>query len=294
MIKICLCGLGRAGIQIAKYLLTRKDVKVVSACSSEKSKKIGKDLGEILNCRDTGIIVQTPECIKPELESSFPDVVIDFSSPSAALKNTELFSKMKRNIVMGTTGFTENEEKKLFSIVKKYKNGLIYAPNITRGVNVLMFLTELASRLLDNYDIEIIEMHHKYKKDKPSGTAQKINQVIKSCSSNIENTAISSVRAGGIVGYHKVIMAGEYDKLEISHESFSRQAFAEGALYATKFINNKKGIYKMKDMFNFEEILWDYFSQKQEQEQGIIYSRINNFKANSMLKINKQIEKSSI
>ena len=263
MMKLCLCGLGRAGVQIAKYLLARKDVKLVSACSSSNSKKIGKDLGEILDCRDTGVIVQSPASIQSEQRNTIPDVVIDFSTPTAALENAEIFSKMKINIVMGTTGFTENEEEKLSVLVQKHNNGLIYAPNITRGVNVMMLLTELSSRLLENYDVEIVEMHHKYKMDKPSGTAQKISQVLNKHQLRNKDISISSVRAGGIIGFHKVIMAGENDKIEISHESFSRKAFAEGALQAAEFIYHKRGIYKMRDMFNFEEVLADYISEKQ-------------------------------
>jgi len=267
MIKLCISGLGRAGKQIAEYLWGREDVKLISTCCSTGSKKLGKDLGEIINCRDTGIIVGTPEGIIRQQGRNFPDVVIDFSTPAAAIKNAEIFSKGKINIVMGTTGFTPQEEQQLFSIVNKYNNGLIYAPNITKGVNVLMFLSEMASRLLNNYDVEIIEMHHKHKKDNPSGTAHKIRQVINNSDSGPENISISSVRAGGIVGLHKVIIAGENDKLEISHESFSRKAFAEGALHAAQFIHKKTGIYKMQDMFNFGDVLKGYFSEKQKQEQ---------------------------
>jgi len=263
MIKICLSGLGRAGSQIARYLLERDDAKIISACCAPDSPKRGKDLGEILNYRDTGIIVDTVEDMKPYLSGTLPDVVIDFSTPWAALKNAELFAKMKINIVMGTTGFSPDEETHLFSMIKKHKTGLIYAPNITMGVNVLMLLTELASRLLSNYDAEIIEMHHKNKKDIPSATAKKISGVINGNSldeTKAADTPISSVRAGGIIGYHKVVLAGEHDKIEIVHESMSRNAFAEGALYAAKFINHKTGLFEMRDMLKFGELLADYFS----------------------------------
>lgn len=272
MIKICLSGIGRAGGEVAKYLLNNNDVKIVSACCSPDSVKRGRDLGEIINCRDTGIIVETAERIDPFLYRTFPDVVIDFSAPSVAIKNAEIFSKMKINIVMGTTGFSTEEELKLFSIIKKYNNGLVYAPNITIGVNIMMFLTDLATRLLSNYDAEIIEMHHRHKKDKPSGTAKKISNGIKTNNLNRSfdnDIPISSIRAGGIVGYHKVILAGENDRLEITHESLSRSVFAEGSLCAAKFIYQKIGIFEMRDIFNFEELLAEYFSEKQEYNQEI-------------------------
>ena len=265
MIKICVSGLGRAGRQIAKYILDSKDAKLVSVCCGPDSPKLGKDLGEVLNVRDTGIIVDSVDHFESGLFRAFPDVVIDFSTPDAALRNAEIFSKLNINIVMGTTGFSEEQEKQLFSIVRKYKNGLIYAPNITKGINIMMFLTELASRLLGNYDAEIIEMHHKHKKDRPSGTALKISNCIKNNSlikAEESDIPISAVRAGGIVGYHKVILAGENDKLEISHESFSRDAFAEGALFAARFIYQKTGLFEMRDAFNLEDLLYDYFSER--------------------------------
>ncbi len=261
MIKVCVSGLGRAGSQIAKYLLERDDAKMIAACCGPDSAKRGRDLGEVLNYRNTGIIVDTVEEMKPYLCGSLPDVAIDFSTPWAALKNAELFAKMKVNIVMGTTGFSQEEEAYLYSIVKKHKIGLIYAPNITMGVNVMMLLTELATKLLANYDAEIIEMHHKKKKDIPSGTAKKISDVIAGgLEPGARETPITSVRAGGIIGYHKVILAGEHDKIEIIHESISRDAFAEGALQAAKFIHNKIGVYQMRDMFHFDDILADYYT----------------------------------
>lgn len=263
MLKICLSGLGRTGSQLAKYLLQQKDVQLVSAVCSAGSPKATRDLGEVMGYSNMGIPIYSSNQLQSCIFNTKPDVVIDFSNAAVALENAEIFSKMNVKIVMGTTGFTKFEEAKLFSLITKNKCGMIYAPNITRGVNTMMFLTELASKILGNYDIEIIEMHHKRKLDSPSGTAIKIARELKESRSLLSakkpaDIPISSVRAGGIVGNHKVMLVGENDMIEITHQSFSRDAFAEGALYAANFIADKVGVYEMKDVMNYKKIIEDY------------------------------------
>lgn len=263
MLKICISGLGRTGSQIAKYLLNRPDVLLVSAICSPESKKANCDLGEIIGQAKNSILVYHSDNLDACIFNTKPDVVLDFSNPHVAIKNAEIFSKMNVKIVMGTTGFNKSEIRNLYSIVTKNNNGMIYAPNITPGVNAMMFLTELASKILGNYDLEIIEMHHKNKLDSPSGTALKIANNLKECrpfvqDENQDDIKISSVRAGGIVGCHKVMLVGENDMLEISHQSFSRNAFAEGSLYAAEFILDKVGVYEMKDALNYKSVLEDY------------------------------------
>ena len=143
----------------------------------------------------------------------------------------------------------------------------MYAPNITLGVNVLMLLTNLASNILNNYDFQITEIHHKNKKDAPSGTAKKIAVEIQKglrSSGNEDKNAqvpITAVRAGGVVGKHEVMIIGEDDKIEISHESFSRRAFALGALRAVRFIKGKAGFYEMNDVLNLKKVLNDYLHE---------------------------------
>lgn len=263
MLKICLSGLGRTGSQLAKYLLQRKDVQLVFALCSPDSPKAGRDIGEVLGYAEAGIPVYPSNQLESCIFNTKPDVVIDFSNPAVALKNAEIFAKMNVKIVMGTTGFTKFEEAKLLSLITKNKCGILYAPNITRGVNTMMFLTELASKVLGNYDIEIIEMHHKRKLDSPSGTAVKMARELRESRNAIslkkpEDIPVLSVRAGGIVGNHKVLLVGENDMIEITHQSFSRDAFAEGALYAAEFIADKVGAYEMKDAMNYKKIIEDY------------------------------------
>ena len=263
MMKVCISGLGRAGSQIARYLLSCERAKLVSAVCSPGSVKSGRDLGEVIGCPDAGIQVYPSDLIESCVFNTKPDLVLDFSQPDAALSNAEIFFSLGVRVVMGTTGFSKAEEAELYALADRYGAGLIYAPNITRGVSTLMFLAELASRILTGYDVEIIEMHHSRKTDVPSGTAAKLaNQLRETAfAGEKKEIPVASVRAGGIVGCHKVMLVGGNDMVEISHQSFSRDAFAEGALFAAEFLQDKTGIYEMKDAMNLEEILTDYLDR---------------------------------
>lgn len=271
MIRICISGLGKTGKEIAKVLLEQEDIKLVAAICSPGSDKRGKDLGEVLGCSLTGITVEGSDNLEEVVFKAKPDIVVDFSSPSAAIKNAKVFSKMKVNIVIGTTGFSKLSLKKLFVLTTKYHNGIVYAPNITLGVNVLMLLTNLASNILNNYDFQITEIHHKHKKDAPSGTAIKIAAEIEKglkasgALDGTPNIPITAVRAGGVVGKHEVMIIGEDDKIEISHESFSRRAFALGALRAVRFAYGKTGYFEMSDVLNLEKVLLDYLEKEKSK-----------------------------
>ncbi len=267
MIRVCISGLGKTGKEIAKVLLEQDDIKLVSAICSPSSDKKGKDLGEVLGNEVTGITIEGSDNLEKIIFKNRPDVVVDFSSPEAAARNAKIFSKMKVNIVIGTTGFSKIGLRRLLVLARKYRNGIVYAPNITLGVNVLMLLTNLAANILNNYDFQITEIHHKNKKDAPSGTAKKIAVEIEkglvysgNMNSDIQ-VPITAVRAGGVVGKHDVMIIGEDDKIEISHESFSRRAFALGALRAVRFIKGKSGYFEMNDVLNLKKVLNDYIHE---------------------------------
>lgn len=144
----------------------------------------------------------------------------------------------------------------------------MYAPNITLGVNVLMLITNIASNILNNYDFQINEIHHKRKKDAPSGTtlkiAKEVQKGLKSSGRDVDESEIpiTAVRAGGVVGKHEVMIIGEEDKIEISHESFSRRAFAAGAIRAVKFVFRKTGYFEMTDVLNLSKVLGDYVEKE--------------------------------
>lgn len=261
MLRVCVSGIGRSGSQVAKYLLGQKQVKLVSAICSDSNPHAGCDLGTAIDIADTGVTVYPAAKLDVCLAKTRPHVVIDFSGMKPALHNIRTFAEHHVRIVMAVTGFTETEQKRMNMLVRKHGTALLYAPNITRGVNVMMLLSELAGKLLADYDPEILEMHHKHKCDAPSGTAKKLAGALENAYAAVgspKNIPVSAVRAGGIIGEHAYLLVGENDMLEIRHRSLSRDAFAEGALFAARFIQDKIGIYEMKDALHFEESLAEY------------------------------------
>ena len=281
MIRVCLVGLGKTGKEIARALLEQEDIKLVSVVCSSQSDKKGKDIGGFLGCGDTGIKIDGSDELEQVVFRSKPDIVVDFSNPAATIRNAKIFSRMRVNIVIGTTGFSKLQLSKLFVLTRKYHNGIVYAPNITLGVNVLMLLTNLASSILHNYDFQVTEIHHKNKKDAPSGTAIKIaGEIEKGLASSggagsLHDIPINAVRAGGVVGMHEVMIIGEDDKIEISHESFSRKAFALGAIRAIRFLTGKTGYFEMNDVLNLKKVLADYL----EKEDNTLKKRVMFYKS---------------
>lgn len=271
MIRVCLIGLGKTGKEIAKALLNEKKIKLVSVICGSDSEKIGKALSDIIDCDNSNIVIESEDNLRQVIFKAKPDVIVDFSDPEATIRNAKLFSKMRINMVIGTTGFSSFALKKLFVLTQKHHNAICYAPNITLGVNVLMLLTHLAASILNDYDFQITEIHHKNKKDIPSGTALKIEKEIKEGMGSYEETdkgnevKINAIRAGGVVGKHEVLIIGEDDKLEISHESFTRKAFTPGVVKAIEFIYGKIGYYEMTDVLNLQAILESYLEKESKK-----------------------------
>lgn len=283
MIRVCLIGLGKTGSEVANVLLKQDDIKLVAAVCSPGSPKAGKDLGEVIGCRDTGITVVSSDRLEEMVFKSKPDVAVDFSNPEATIRNAVILSRMKVNMVIATTGFTKFSLKRLFTLTKKYRNGIVYAPNITLGVNVMMLLTNIASSILHNYDFQVSEEHHNRKKDIPSGTALKIaGEIEKGLAVSGKEVQpgsipINAVRAGGIVGKHEVAVAGDEDMIKISHQSFSRKAFASGAIRALKFVYKKIGYYEMSDVLNLSNVLRNYIEhdKNRQAKRGSYFRKID-------------------
>ena len=281
MIRVCLIGIGKTGKEIARVILEQESMKLVSVICSSNSDKLGKSLDDIIGTMGSGIILDSEDNLRQVIFKTRPDVVVDFSKPDATIRNAKIFSRMRVNIVVGTTGFSKFALKKLFVLARKHHNAICYAPNITLGVNELMLLSHLAASILNGYDFQITEVHHKNKKDAPSGTAVKIAKEIEKglSSSGIDTKEseipINAVRAGGVVGKHEVMIVGEDDKIEISHESFSRKAFALGAIKAIEFVYDKSGYYEMSDVLNLQKILEDYL-EKENSKRGRKYTKYSN------------------
>ena len=162
------------------------------------------------------------------------------------------------NIVTAVTDYGPDEIERIKQFALQDKIGVVMAPNITYGVNVLMLLAEIATELMNGYDFHVLEEHHNRKKDSPSGTAKKIaNKIQTILATNLEDkeVPIQAVRSGGIIGKHKVLICGEYDQLEISHQAFSRFVFAEGAYKTAQFIYGKKGLYGMDNVFDSQKAI---------------------------------------
>ena len=212
--------------------------------------------------------------IKPQLNTLYAfkntDVIIDFTVPECTLDVLKIASKLKKRIVIGTTGFTKKEE----GLIKNYskKIPILKAGNMSLGVNLLMYLTEIASRILgDEYLTKISEIHHKHKKDYPSGTALMLGKGIavgknkdfyKLIGKKFLNKKIfpysnkinfNSIRKGEVIGEHEVLFSNGKEKIKLNHEAFDRTLYSEGALAAAQWLINKKpGLYSMRDLMNFK------------------------------------------
>lgn len=262
MIRICLSGLGRAGMETARVIMEQKDLKLVSVIVRPGSEKAGKDLGELLGCSAVGIPVEGADRLEETVFRTRPDVVVDFSLAEAAIRNASRFSKLKVNVAMCTTGLTRTDMARLKVLTRKYGTGIACIPNVTLGVNVMMLLSQLASSLLTDYDFQITERHFAKKKDSPSGTASKIAAAVgrglESAGRSNMSVPVHAVRAGGIVGYHELMVIGQEDQLTISHESFSRRAFAIGSLKAARFLVGRSGFFEMTDVLDLRGALLAY------------------------------------
>ena len=247
--------LGRMGQQLIKSSKKNKDFKLVSLTEDRNiSKKI------------SGIKIE-----KNSIDAfKKANVIIDFTIPKCTIQVLKIASKLKKRVVIGTTGFSKREEK----LIKKYskKIAILKAGNMSLGVNLLMYLTEIASKSLDNnYLTKVYEVHHKHKKDYPSGTALMLGKGIadgknknfyrligkkylnKKAFPYGKKINFNSIRRGNIIGEHEVKFSSGKEIVTLNHESFDRALYSEGALTASKWIMKKKsGLYSMRDLLNFK------------------------------------------
>jgi len=188
------------------------------------------------------------------------DVYITFTSPDAEVLNLPAVAKMGKRIVLGTTGFTA-EQNRIIRAAVETKVPAVFSPNYSVGVNVLFKLAEVLKAFPQEYNFSISEIHHTAKKDAPSGTALKLGEIISGIRGytatvygregtsvrKAEELEIVAMRAGGVPGIHDLIVAGPYEMLKIEHTAFSRNGLAQGAVYAAEWLSkqNNPGIYSM-------------------------------------------------
>ena len=247
--------MGRMGQQIIKSSNKKKEFKLVSLT---ENKVINKKISGIkLSLNDIESFKKT-------------DVIIDFTVPKCTLEVLKLATKLKKRVVIGTTGFNKREE----FLIKKFSKTIpiLKAGNMSLGVNLLMYLTEIASKSLDNNFLsKVYEVHHKHKIDYPSGTALMLGKGIadgknKNLSSMIgkkflnkkqfpysKKINFNSIRKGEVIGEHEVSFSSGKEIIKLNHESFDRALYSEGALTAAKWLMKKKaGLYSMRDLLSFK------------------------------------------
>ncbi len=247
--------LGRMGQQVIKSLKSKKNFKLVALT---ESKPIAKKIAGIKLDLNT------------KLAFKKTDVIVDFTVPKCTLDILKIASKLKKRVVIGTTGFTQKEE----NLIRKYSKEIpiLKAGNMSLGINLLMYLTEIASKSLnEEYLSKIVEVHHKHKKDYPSGTALMLGKGIADGKNRKLYNLIgkkflnkksfpyggkinfNSIRKDEIIGEHEVMFSSGKEIIKLSHEAFDRALYSDGALTAAKWLIDKKpGLYSMRDLLNFK------------------------------------------
>lgn len=189
------------------------------------------------------------DAVAPALASC--DVVIDFSAPEATAEICRVDAEHGKPLVIGTTGLSAAQKDSITAAARAVP--IVYAANFSIGVNALFALSRQAAKSLgENFDIEIIETHHRTKKDAPSGTAKRLAEILEETRGAKGSVAVHSLRAGDIVGDHQIIFAGPGERLELIHRAASRETFARGALQAARWVIGKPaGLYSMEDVLGF-------------------------------------------
>jgi 4-hydroxy-tetrahydrodipicolinate reductase len=267
MLGVIVCGAaGRMGSTLVRLIHGSGAMKVVGAIEFAGSPQLKKDAGEIAGVGSIGVSITAQ--LSPLLKGQV--VVIEFSTPAATLEHVRLAAEKKIPIVIGTTGSDQNQLAEIKNLSRR--TPVLLSANMSLGVNLLVsLLGKVAKTLGDDYDVEIIEAHHRFKKDAPSGTAlalgrsvaQGLNRDLDKVGVNgrkgivgertKQEIAMLSVRAGDIVGDHTVIFGGIGERLEFIHRAHSRETFAHGALRAAQWLAKQKpGLYGMQDVLELD------------------------------------------
>jgi 4-hydroxy-tetrahydrodipicolinate reductase len=263
MIKVLVTGAaGRMGRQIISLLLQEDGIEVVGATEIGGHPSVGKDVGEIVGTGEIGVLVldNLDEAV------SKADVVVDFTNPHATLDAASYASSNGKPMVIGTTGFSSDERVRLEELAKRFP--CVISPNMSIGVNVMFEITKKLAELLGNeFDIEVIEAHHRHKKDSPSGTAMRLGEIIAESTGRdfskvarferhghvgergLNEIGIQAIRGGDIIGEHSVLFCGNGERVELTHRATNRDNFARGAIRALRWIIGKPpGIYTMRNV----------------------------------------------
>jgi 4-hydroxy-tetrahydrodipicolinate reductase len=269
-VRVAIAGTGgRMGQTLVAAILAQQDIKLAAALEVAGSPLLGRDAGGPLG-QSTGVIVGSD--VAAALRAT--DVLIDFTRPAATDAHVKACADAGVGAVIGTTGLSEDDKKALAEAGRTVP--LVYAPNMSVGVNVLLKLVALAAqRLGGDYDVEIVEMHHRHKVDAPSGTALQLGEAAAAALGRDLKTdgvfardgvigerkpgaiGFAALRGGDVIGDHAVIFAGPGERVELAHKASSRTTFAHGALRAARFVAARRGakaagLYDMRDVLGLE------------------------------------------
>jgi len=267
MLRIALVGVsGRMGLSLIKAVAAAERAELTVAVSRPDSLAIGKDAGELAGISPLGVTVSDNLAAKVD---QF-DVLIDFTRPDASMEYIEICRQAGKQIVIGTTGYSEAQKATIAEAAKEV--ALVIAPNMSVGVNLSLKLLEMTAKVMGDYtDIEVIEAHHRHKIDAPSGTALRMGEVVaatlgrdlKDCAiygregdtgaRDRKTIGFSTIRAGDIVGEHTVMFADDGERVEITHKATSRMTFANGAVRAAVWLAAKpQGWFDMQDVLGLK------------------------------------------
>ena len=267
MMKIAIAGAtGRMGKMLIEAVLNCTDAELVGALEHESCPLLGEDAGAFLG-KKTGVAI-TSDISKTLTDAEF---LIDFTRPEGTMAHLAVAQKTSTKMIIGTTGLSPEQ---IDGLKKASANlAIVFAPNMSVGVNATFKLLEIAAKMLnEGYDIEIVEAHHRHKVDAPSGTALRMGEVIADAlGEKLDDVAVyareghtgerkagsigfATIRGGDIVGDHTVLFAGEGERIEISHKSSSRQSYAQGSLRAARFLRGQSsGLYDMQDVLGLRK-----------------------------------------
>jgi 4-hydroxy-tetrahydrodipicolinate reductase len=267
MMKIAIAGAtGRMGRMLIEAVLNSTDAQLVGALEHASCPQLGEDAGAFLG-KKTGVLISAD--VAAVLANA--EFLIDFTRPEGTMAHLAVAEKTGAKMIIGTTGLSADQIGALKNAAGKI--AIVFAPNMSVGVNATFKLLEIAAKMLnEGYDIEVIEAHHRHKVDAPSGTALKMGEVIADAlGEKLEDVAVyareghtgerkpgsigfATIRGGDIVGDHTVLFAGDGERIEISHKSSSRQSYAQGSLRAARFLQNKSaGLYDMQDVLGLRK-----------------------------------------
>lgn len=242
-IKLVISGCaGKMGSRIAALALQDSAFTIAGALEAAGHSALGQDLGVLLGQKTLGVRVSNEA--RTALEAG--QVLIEFSRPEATIEHLQAARSLRKPAVIGTTGLTDGQLGAVREAAKEI--AVVFSPNMSVGVTLLFELAQAAAKRLGaTYDVEVVEAHHRAKKDAPSGTAKRLVEgLAQARGQSPADIPTHAIRAGDIVGDHTVVLAGPSERLELTHRAHSRDAFAVGALRAAQFVvTQRPGLYDM-------------------------------------------------